>query len=320
MISEPTSLPDDEALRRGLASILSTGDSGYRQLRFSVLGREYNEYSSTYPSEVVNCLLEDGRMLHLHCKYSKELEHQGHRKGIMHEARVYQDILQESTSTTPGYYGIYNDLGKGNTWLVVEHIENALRIAKSKNGLLHAARWLGNFHRENSKHPATYSILDRYDAEYFLKWARQTKSFISASQNQLIWLEDLCDQYEEVVNFLLSAEQTIIHGEFYTSNILIRGENVYPIDWESAAVAAGEVDLAALTEAWPDPIFKQQCITEYQKYRWPGDAPASFRKTLSVARIHWQLRWLGGKPNWDKNKDLWRLDILMQEGEQLGLI
>jgi hypothetical protein len=36
--------------------------------------------------------------------------------------------------------------------------------------------------------------------------------------------------------------------------------------------------------------------------------------------MHWQLRWLGGKPNWDKNKDLWRLNILMQEGEQLGLI
>jgi len=319
MISTPTSLPDNETLHRGLASILSSGDSGNRQPGFSVLGREYNEYSSTYPSEVVKCLMEDGSMLHLHCKYSKEQEHKGHRKGIIHEARVYQDILQESASHTPRYYGIYNDLRKGNTWLVLEHIENALRIYGSENGLLHAARWLGKFHRENSKHLTTYSILEKYDAKYFSEWARLTQSFISPSDNQLRWLDNLCDHYEEVTKLLLSTEQTIIHDEFYPANILIKNEDVYPIDWESAAVAAGEVDLAALTEGWPDPIAKQ-CITEYQKYRWPEGAPAGFRETVSVARIHWQLRWLGDHPNWGKKKKLWRLKILMQEGEQLGLI
>jgi len=319
MISIPTSLPDDETLRRGLASILGTDDTGNRQPGFSVLGREYNEYSSTYPSEIVSCRMEDGRMLHLHCKYSKELELKGHRKGIIHEARVYQHILQESTSKTPRYYGIYNDLRQGNTWLVLEHIDNALRVYGSENGLLHAARWLGNFHRENTKHLTTYSILEKYDAKYYLKWARQTKSFISPSQKNPIWLDDLCDNYQEAINLLLSTEQTIIHAEFYPKNILIKDENVYPIDWESASIASGELDLAALTEGWPEPMAKQ-CVTEYQKYRWPEGAPASFREILSVARIHWQLRWLGDNPICSENKKRWRLKNLLHEGQQLGLI
>jgi len=165
----------------------------------------------------------------------------------------------------------------------------------SEDGLLHAARWLGNSHRENTKRLSTCSNLEKYDTEYYLKWARQTKSFMSPSRNRQIWVEALCDRYEDAINLLLSTEQTIIHGEFYPKNILIKDETVYPADWESADVAAGEVDLAALTEDWPDSIARQ-CVTEYRKCRWPGGAPASFTETLSAARIHWQLRWLGDNP------------------------
>jgi len=122
MISIPASLPDDETLRRGLASILDTDDTGKRRTGVSLLGRENNEYSSTYPSEIVDCQMEDGRILRLYCKYSNEKAPKGQRKGIVHEALVYQGVLKGSTSTTPRYYGVYNDLQKGNKWLVVEHM------------------------------------------------------------------------------------------------------------------------------------------------------------------------------------------------------
>lgn len=314
--SMPTSLPDNETLHHGLTRVLYVGDTGSSS-DFKVLDREFNEHSSTYPSEIVRCQMEDGRILQLHCKYSIRERVKGHRKGIIHESRVYKHILQNSECETPQYYGTYNDIQNGDTWLVLEHIDNAFRVSKCDDGLLHAARWLGRFHKENTKHIAANSVLEKYDTKYFLKWAQQSKSLNSISQKNLAWLDGLCDRYEELIKPMLSAEQTIIHGEFYPTNILMKGGGVYPIDWESAAIAAGEVDLAALTEGWTGSLVKQ-CISEYQKCRWPEGSPTRLQDTLLMARIYWHLRWLGDKPNW--NRQHWRLTNLKQDCRLLGLI
>ncbi len=157
--SSPTPLPDDETLHCGLASILCTADTGICQSDFHVLRREYNQHSSTYPSETVKCQMQNGRILHLHCKYSNEHRLKRHRNGLLYEARVYKQILQGLSSKTPHYYGIYNDSRIGTTWLVLEHIDNALSVSEYEYGLLHAARWLGNFHkkRRNGIHHIPFS-------------------------------------------------------------------------------------------------------------------------------------------------------------------
>jgi hypothetical protein len=59
---------------------------------------------------------------------------------------------------------------------------------------------------------------------------------------------------------------------------------IYPVDWESAAVAAGEIDLAALTEGWP-PGFVEQCELEYQRARWPEGPPTGFERRLAAAPV-----------------------------------
>jgi thiamine kinase-like enzyme len=102
--------------------------------------------------------------------------------------------------------------------------------------------------------------------------------------------------------------------------VLVRGGQVYPVDWESAAIAAGEIDLASLTEKWPADIVRQ-LERDYQQARWPAGAPASFAQTLAAARLYLHLRWLGDRPSWTSGeRESWRFDHLRSAGEQLGLI
>src|SRR5262249_32669584 len=75
-----------------------------------------------------------------------------------------------------------------------------------------------------------------------------------------------------------------------------RGRAVYPIDWESAAVAAGEIDLASLTEGWPA-WYAVQYERVYREARWPSGAPADFERRLAAARVYLAFRWLANKPD-----------------------
>jgi len=78
------------------------------------------------------------------------------------------------------------------------------------------------------------------------------------------------------------------------------------VDWETAAIAPGEIDLATLTEGWP-PEVSRQFEAEYQRARWPGGSPAGFQRNLDVARVYMQLRWLGDDdPKWTGNMTRWK--------------
>ena len=119
---------------------------------------------------------------------------------------------------------------------------------------------------------------------------------------------------------MLASPRTIIHGEYYTNNALIRNRLIYPVDWESAAIAAGEIDLAALAERWPRAIV-QECEVEYQRARWPAGAPPEFERRLSAARRYLHFRWLGERPDWTlREKSFWRFDQLFQTAQRMGLL
>jgi len=64
------------------------------------------------------------------------------------------------------------------------------------------------------------------------------------------------------------------------------------VDWQSAAIAAGEVDLASLTHSRPRQMV-QKCEREYCESRWPKGAPDDFEERLEAARVYMNLRWLG---------------------------
>ena len=138
-----------------------------------------------------------------------------------------------------------------------------------------AARWMGQFHAVAAERLTNVPIpvLNKYDRDYYLGWARRTSQFASYLHGRFPWLAILCHRFEEFVDSLLMIPATVIHGEYYAKNLLFRGGMAYPVDWESAAIAFGEIDLAAFTEGpWPAKIV-QQCKSEYQQARWSEKHP-----------------------------------------------
>ena len=118
---------------------------------------------------------------------------------------------------------------------------------------------------------------------------------------------------------LLEAD-TIIHGEYYPKNILVHEGKIYPVDWESAAVAIGEIDFASLTEKWPQAIV-QMCRDEYVRARWGQAAAPDFELKLMAAQLYLHFRWLGNLAEWTAEpKVRWRFEQMLELGELLGLL
>src|SRR5262249_12241335 len=160
-----------------------------------------------------------------------------------------------------------------------------------------------------------------YDGNYFRDWASRTASFASRLRTRYPWLMELCARCDEWSAPLLAAPPTVIHGEFYTKNLLLRRRKVYVVDWESSAVGAGEIDLAATTEGgWPRRTVSR-CEHAYERAGWPRGAPASFRTTLDAARIYLHFRWLGERSDRTLGEKLqWRYEDLHATAKRLAFI
>jgi hypothetical protein len=326
-------IPNLQSLTVGLASVLRS--------QVEILDRRLNIYTATFPSEIVRCRLGDGQELCLLCKYGTDHGNSlsaltVHKGGVPYEAAVYKHILRMSRATTPTFYGAYRDEKTQHTWLILKYLDNSARLQftwEPSAAMSLAARWIGRFHSgtEDRLSRASMRFLTRYSTEYYLGWARCTSLVTGHLHLRFPWLTTLCGRFEDVVALLLASPPTVIHGEYYPSNVLYRSGTVYPVDWESAAVAAGEIDLAALTEDWDSDIVRQ-CEFEYQRARWPNGPPADFERALCSARLYLQFRWLcddftkkdtgSERPKWSHEaKDpLYRLEQLRPLGERLGLI
>ncbi len=270
--------------------------------------------------------MADGSQLRLLCKYTAGCSHQsyGHRGGIAYEAEVYRHVLQRLPVSTPTLYGTHKDATTGETWLILEYIDKTLRVKDSRDltVMQAAAHWLGRFHRVSQLRlsEASLSFLNKYDAEYYLGWAERTSLFAGQLHRRFPWLATLCQRFEKVLDTLLEPPKIIIHGEYYPSNILFRQGTIYPVDWESTAVAIAEIDLASLIEDWPMETARL-CKAEYQAARWPEGAPADFERKLEAVQFYWHFRWLGDRPEWTlQEQALKRFARLQSLGERFGLI
>jgi len=167
--------------------------------------------------------------------------------------------------------------------------------------------------------PNVSADLHTYGAQYYLGWAERTAIYTRQVRPDLEWVPAVCERFSDLVPDLLAASQTVIHGEYYPKNILVRGQRICPVDWQSAAIAAGEVDLASLTEGhWPEDLVPR-CESAYAGARWPGGPPASFERSLAAARLYWPLRWLGERPERTAGKRRGYFDVLLAAAQRLGL-
>src|SRR5919112_652571 len=132
-------LPNLQTVTVGLTSVLRSHGSTNGKL--TVLDRQPNIYTSTFPSEIVTCQFDDdNRELQLLCKYGADYSTSrdgrtsnvfGHKGGVPYEAAVYRHVLQSSLVSVPissrvsvpTFYGAYKDATTGDTWLILEYLD-----------------------------------------------------------------------------------------------------------------------------------------------------------------------------------------------------
>ena len=163
--------------------------------------------------------------------------------------------------------------------------------------------WLGSLHRQldrldrESLVPEAHLIV--YQRDWYLEWLQRARRFLAAdrqspSGRSLDWL---AFRYDQVVARLMSLRPTIIHGEFYPANVLVRdgaGQSaVCPVDWEMAAVGPGLIDLAALTSGrWPE-SSRQGVIAAYSSHAGCDLGERDLAEAMQCAYIYLAVQWLG---------------------------
>lgn len=279
----------------------------------------------TFPSEILTCRKKDGSTFAVFQKTGGAHDEpvHGHKGGVGYELEVYRRVLRSVTLPLPKL------LGGGHRgekhWLQLEALEGCYRThvaADPDAAMASAARWIGQFHAQVSAPAAkrAFPKIIHYSRAYYMGWAQRTEEYSSTLRKRYPWLKELCRAFAGMADELRAAPQCVIHGEYYPKNILWRDGTSFPVDWESAAIAPGEVDLASLAEGWSHQT-ERLCEQAYCEARWDDDPPPSFSRTLTLARIYQSLRWLGDRPEWTTANHMgWQFKRLRQTADSLALL
>jgi hypothetical protein len=291
--------------------------------RIVSIHRRPSLYTSTYPLEELTLDLADGRRLEL---VFKDLS--PHRAGSEasrakprflvdpeREILCYQNLLSRLGGGTPTYHGSVVQPGAGRYWLFIEKVKGCeLYQIGDFTVWKRAARWLAHFHALGAQglwmDSAPALRLIRYESAYYGRWLERAMAISAARtrehNEQLEFLARLSECYPRVVAQLMALPVSITHGDFYSSNVIVRdltdGPRICPIDWECAGVGPGLLDLAALTAGRWTAAQRAELEQEYFHVVQPaGLSPGSwddFLCGLQLCRLHLAVQWLGWSADW----------------------
>jgi len=232
------------------------------------------------------------------------------------EAEVYRTILTPSGLSTPTFYGAMVDPIGERSWLFLERVTGRELYQNGDFDMWKtAACWLADVHHRFAQPGSLIcsqrAVLLQYDDAYFGRWMHRVETF--AERGAVTWSKEsqrdlmrLAKRYEVVVEQLTSLPKTLLHGEFYASNVLLQStENrtrVCPVDWETAGIGPGLIDLAALVAgAWQEEEKRELALAYWStmvSHDREGLPVGAFLRTLDFCRLHLSIQWLGWSPEW----------------------
>jgi len=175
------------------------------------------------------------------------------------EARVYRDLLQGAPLGAAKFYG--SDSGEGSSLLLLEYLEGEkLKKIFEKETWRGVVKWLARLHQHfSTRQDQVQACVPRYDADFYWQWAhRAAETVFAVSARAGSGMERVLSRYDEVAGLLGGAPATLVHGEFYCTNIMVSADpqrlRISAFDWETAALGCGALDLTYL--------FRQRCGIE----------------------------------------------------------
>lgn len=307
------SVPGDSQLREALERALA----GVGLELAGPVGRRPSPYRTSFPIEELEVELVGRGPLRLGWKRldwgELEAEAQLAKPRFLHDPRrepaAYRTLLPAAPAGPPEYFGAVAE--DGGSWLFVEWVAGRELFQVGERGLWEeAARWLARFHAalapEVDRRREEAPLVD-HDAPFYRRWIERAGRFAAergdGSAAGVAWLRQ---RHQQVVEALLAQPRSVLHGEFYASNVLVVSASdsgptplgkksdarVAPVDWELAAVGAGLTDLAALVSGWP--AADRGALAE--AYASEPGVPAFTARDLDLARLQVAIQWLGWAP------------------------
>ncbi len=324
LASDPEHQVGPDELRGALEEVLQRHFRRPRRVR--QLQRRRSDYSSSYTIDDLDVLLDQDQSLQLVLKdLSPSSLLQMARQVRPHflyeprrEIETYERILAVEDWGTPVWFGAVVSGGSERYWLFLERVEGVpLWQIGPMEVWEDAARWLARMHtafdaRQRSHgHPGLAHLL-RYDEAFFQTWMTRAEGFLRsgpASDSPVTGrrFARLAEHYPTVIRRLTALPATLIHGEYYPSNILVRSQGegvgqICPVDWELAAIGSGLIDLAALTSGdWND-RQRERMVSAYRDESGlagvGGCSLAELIETIDHCRLHLAIQLLGWASDW----------------------
>jgi aminoglycoside phosphotransferase (APT) family kinase protein len=124
----------------------------------------------------------------------------------------------------------------------------------------------------------------------------------------------------------MALPQTLVHGEFYGSNVLIasttNGLRICPVDWELAARGPALLDLASLTVGrWSDDE-RDRLTQVYLDESACARSRAEALQDLECCRLHVAVQWLGWTEGWTpppEHENNWLAEAV-RAARQIGIL
>jgi hypothetical protein len=320
-IEGPVPPPGDEPLRHALEEELGRYFGVPRPI--ARLERRPSPYRTSFALEELTVAFEDGDFLQL---MFKDLS----RQSLLHAARLakppflhnpqreidtYRALLTPAALGTPIYYGSVIDTAQGRYWLFIEKVDGKELYQIGEFALWQqVARWLAAMHNHfanlaSQSHLPVLPSLLCYERDLYRRWMERAQEYLQPaglSQDASTHLRRLASGYDGIVERLTALPQTVIHGEFYASNVLLQetpgGLRVCPVDWELAARGPGLLDVAALTAgSWTEEEKRAIALAYLDALSpdlgWQPD-PETFLAALDCCYLHLAIQWLGWSPEW----------------------
>jgi thiamine kinase-like enzyme len=313
---------ENEPLKRGLTAALSEYFNA--PCRIIHLQRDISDYSSSYSVEELQLELENGSTLKLIFKNlsSSALLDDARRSrpefllDPRREIEVYRSILNHNAMDTATCYGSIIDENNDHFWLFLEKVPAVeLYQVGEFETWLKVAQWLAGLHKQFSGKIETLVNevpLLRYDQDFYALWPRRAQLFsLQNSTSSQVGIKRLVNNYDKVIERLLSLPTTLVHGDFYASNILVQnapeGLRICPVDWEMAAAGPGLVDLAALVSGQWSTDEETALISAYLHTLYPGQLSQLVQQKIfedvAYCQLHIALQWLGWAAAWSPPKE-----------------
>jgi Ser/Thr protein kinase RdoA (MazF antagonist) len=275
-------------------------------------------YATSYRLEEIEVHRPDGSNQHLVAKHlgrqamtdAARLAKPAALHRADRELAVYRHILAGAGLGTPELIGGWASNDNDTAVMVLEQVEGT-PLAEIGDFTVWeaAARWLARMHAVFSARPprlpasGSRTSLVSYDRELLAAAGRRG---LERAAKHALGSAEVCvalgARHEYALRALELATPTLVHGDFYPSNIVVAGDRIAVVDWELAGTGPAALDIAALAAGGWSSEQRHDLIRAYHEQalvlRRTETLTALVRR-VELASLHLALRWVGSTPDWD---------------------